>query len=46
MSNRARGLLVALTFSVAAWIGIAMIGIRAHDSYFNIDRETTASVTP
>lgn len=44
MTNRARGLLFAFTFSAAAWVGIAIIGQRIHDSYMNIDRDTTAGI--
>jgi hypothetical protein len=46
MTNRARGLLVAFTFSAAAWAGLAMIGNRIYDAYFAIDRQTTAAVKP
>lgn len=46
MSVRARGLLFAFTVSIAAWVGLAAIGMRVLNSHSGIDPQMTSSVTP
>lgn len=45
MTNRARGWVIALVFSIAAWVGIIAVGLRV-EGVPNLDREPTASITP
>lgn len=45
MSVRARGLIFAFTVSIAAWVGLAAIGMRVFNSQTGIDPSMTSSVT-
>lgn len=44
MSVRARGLLFAFTLSIAAWVGLAAIGMRVYNSHTGVDPQMTSSI--